>query len=298
MPPSSASALGFVDRTAAERTDEDLLDRVRADERTRVVQVRADRTLLTADGAVASVAPHAVTDDAEWAFLGRTADGTAVLVASLDADADGETDPEAWRALREIGGELSPNDTATLVTAVAVGRWLRDSSFCPACGARAVLRTAGWSRSCPSCGREHFPRTDPAVIVAVARADDPDRLLLGSNALWGVDRYSCFAGFAEAGETLEDAVVREVHEEAGVHVGDVRYVGSQGWPYPRSLMLGFSAVALDPDEARGDGEEIADARWFTRAEIGAGLEGAGSLILPGRVSIAHRLIRAWYEGGV
>lgn len=294
----SASPLGFVDRAAGERVAEGLVPALRADETTRVVRVRADKTLLDADGALDTVPPSAVNEDAEWAFLGRTATGAGVLVAALEADVDGEADPASWRALREIGGDLPADDAATLVTAVALGRWLRDARFCPACGARADLATAGWSRSCPSCGRDHFPRTDPAVIVAVGRADDPNRLLLGSNALWGADRYSCFAGFAEAGESLEDAVVREVHEEAGVRVGDVTYAGSQGWPYPRSLMLGFSATALDPDDAQGDGEEIADARWFTREEIGAGLDGTSSLILPGRVSIAHRLIRAWYEGAV
>ena len=257
------------------------------------MRVRADRSLVDDQGGLSTVAPADVTEEAEWAFLGRAADGAGVLVAALDPDADV---PGSWRALREIGGDLPASDAATLVTAVALGRWLRDAAYCPACGARTNLATSGWSRSCPSCGREHFPRTDPAVIVAVGRADDPDALLLGSNALWGADRYSCFAGFAEAGESLEDAVVREVEEEAGVRVGDVRYVGSQGWPYPRSLMLGFTAIATDPDTARGDGDEIADARWFTRDEIGAGLAGTSSLILPGRVSIAHRLIRRWYEG--
>ncbi len=113
------------------------------------------------------------------------------------------------------------------------------------------MRQAGWARHCPVCGREHFPRTDPAVIVAITSAHDPDRLLLGSNALWDANRFSCFAGFVEAGESLEAAVLREVREEAGVDVRDIRYRGSQAWPYPRSLMLGFLATSAADDAAPG-----------------------------------------------
>ena len=136
--------------------------------------------------------------------------------------------------------------------------------------------------------------TDPAVIVAITSARDPDLLLLGSNMLWEQARYSCFAGFVEAGESLERAVVREVHEEAGVVVTDVRYRGSQAWPYPRSLMLGFFATAVDDDAARPDGEEIVTLRWFHRDEIGAALAGDSTFLLPGPASIAHHLISDWY----
>ena len=168
----------------------------------------------------------------------------------------------------------------------------RTTTGCPACGAATELEQAGWSRHCPACGRVHFPRTDPAVIVAVTDADG-ERLLLGSNAAWPQGRYSCFAGFAEAGESLESAVQREVEEEAGVPVADAVYQGSQPWPYPRSLMLGFRAVTADSDAARPDGEEIVDVRWFTRDEIAAALAGEGGITLPGPASIAHRLITQW-----
>jgi NAD+ diphosphatase len=144
------------------------------------------------------------------------------------------------------------------------------------------------------CGRQHFPRTDPAVIVAIASGSDPDLLLLGSNALWGADRFSCFAGFVEAGESLESAVRREVREESGVEVDRIAYRGSQAWPYPRSLMVGFVATALDDAAAHADGEEIAAVRWFTRDEIGRGLAGEGDVVLPGPASIAHRLIADWH----
>ncbi|MGB4777017.1 NAD(+) diphosphatase, partial [Microbacterium sp.] len=207
-----------------------------------------------------------------------------------------------WGALRAVGGDLPAVDAGIFVEAVALGGWLVGAPFCPACGARTLVRNAGWSRNCPDCGREHFPRTDPAVIVAVT-SPDRSRLLLGKNALWA-DRnmYSTFAGFVEAGESLEATIVREVHEEAGVTVRDLEYRGSQAWPYPRSLMLGFHATAADPEAARPDGEEIVDVRWFGRDELADALAGAratdrpGSepgFALPGSASIARRLIADW-----
>lgn len=219
-----------------------------------------------------------------------TAPGAAAPEAPEGPDAD-----EDWRDLRTAVPGLSALDAEIVVTAVALADWIRDHRFCPACGAATDLRDAGWSRRCPSCGRDHFPRTDPAVIVAVESADG-ERLLLGANAMWKGRTYSCFAGFVEAGESLETTVHRELLEESGVRVRDVRYRGSQPWPYPRSLMLGFRAAAIDENAARGDGEEILDARWFTRAEIGSALAGQGPVGLPGEASIARALIRDWYEG--
>ncbi len=211
--------------------------------------------------------------------------------------ADGAGDelvPDAdWAPLRAAGGDLPAGEAELLTTAVALSGWLRDAAFCPACGALTELRQAGWSRHCPVCGREHFPRTDPAVIVLLTSAEG-DRVLLGANAAWGGDRYSCFAGFAEAGESLEDAVAREVNEESGVRLREIVYRGSQAWPYPRSLMLGFRAVVVDEVEALADGEEIVEVRWFTREEIGSALRGESAVHLPGAASIARRLIEDWY----
>lgn len=297
VPVSPVPRVGPVDRSPTERMSDDLIARAHDDPRTLVLVVRGDATPVDGDGNLVPARVGEVGDDAVWAFLGRRGDGGAVLAAAFDADReDPVADAHDWGALRVIGGNLPADDAGVLVTAVALGRWLVDAPFCPACGTRTLLRHAGWARQCPNCGREHFPRTDPAVIVAVTREDDPDVLLLGSNALWGADRYSCFAGFAEAGESLEDAVVREVREEAGVTVQDLRYRGSQGWPYPRSLMLGFTAVAPAAEVARPDGEEIVSVRWFTRTEIGEALAGRGTVTLPGSASIASRLIRGWYEG--
>lgn len=286
-----------VDRRAEERSVPGLLDAARSDPATRVLAIAGDRAPLAAEAALHWVAPDAAPAEAEWAFLGRDESGHALLTTVTEGgDADPFDAPAGWAGLRAVGGALDDTDAAAFVEALSLGRWLLDAPFCPACGALTMLTDAGWSRRCPSCGRQHFPRTDPAVIVAITSADDPDRLLLGSNALWGADRYSCFAGFVEAGESLEAAVIREVAEESGIAVAGVRYRGSQAWPYPRSLMVGFLATALDDRTARPDGEEIVAVRWFTRAEIGAGLAGESDLRLPGTASIAHRLISDWHAG--
>lgn len=268
-----------------------------ADEATRVLVIVRDAVPLAAAERILWVSPAAVPGGAAWAFLGRDAGGAAVLTAVFPARDDELFEaPAGWAGLRVVGGALDPVEAEVFVTGLSLGRWLLDSRFCPACGTLCELRNAGWSRHCPSCGREHFPRTDPAVIVAITSARDPDLLLLGSNAMWAQTRFSCFAGFAEAGESLEDAVHREVREESGVEVVDVRYRGSQAWPYPRSLMLGFLATAADDDAAVADGDEILAVRWFTRDEIGAGLRGESDLQLPGPASISHRLISDWQAG--
>src|SRR5690606_21745988 len=181
---------------------------------------------------------------ADWALLGRDRDGAALLLASVPAEADSidSAPEETWLGLRDTGGRLDAHESDLFVTAVALAGWLRDAPFCAGCGTALELAQAGWARRCPNCRAEHFPRTDPAVIVAVESADG-ERLLLGANANWRGRMHSCFAGFVEAGESLEDTVHRELFEEAGVRVRDIRYIASQAWPYPRSLMLGFQAVA-------------------------------------------------------
>lgn len=287
---------GVLDRAGAERDVDDLIGRERGGSATRVLLVHGDAAPVS-EGRLLFAPVEAVTRARAWAFLGRASDAAALLVAVVDEEADAALPSDArWAQLRAVGGDLPREEAEILGTAVALAGWLRDAAFCPACGAETVLRHAGWSRHCPSCGREHFPRTDPAVIVLVTSAEDPDRVLLGANAAWGGSRYSCFAGFAEAGESLEDTVAREVCEESGVRLENIAYRGSQVWPYPRSLMLGFRAQAVRDDEARPDGEEIVEVRWFDRAEIGAGLRGESAVQLPGAASIAYRLIDDWYRG--
>lgn len=284
-----------VDRAAEERTRPELIPDLRADPSTLVLVIHGDRVPLDGPATLAFVSPADVPDAGEWAFLGRRS-GAGVLAAVVASDAPApDLAGREWASIRVVGGELDPADAAFAVEGLSLGRWLLEAPFCPACGTRTNLENAGWARHCPHCGRQHFPRTDPAVIVAITSATDPDRLLLGSNAAWGAGRYSCFAGFVEAGESLETAVRRELAEEAGIDVVDVRYRGSQAWPYPRSLMLGFHAAARDDDVARADGEEILEIRWFTRAEIVDAFAGRGEFTLPGTASIAYRLIRDWVE---
>ncbi|WP_349427131.1 NAD(+) diphosphatase [Microbacterium sp. LWS13-1.2] len=292
LPPLARPGL---DRAAEERLAPGLIDALKTDAATRVLVIAGDSAPLAAPDALLWRAPAEVPEDAEWAFLGRHHDGGALLAAVFPTQDDELfSAPAGWAGLRSAGAALSAAEAGAFVEALSLGRWLLDAPFCPACGHRTVLGDAGWSRRCPNCGRQHFPRTDPAVIVAITSADDPDLLLLGSNALWGADRFSCFAGFVEAGESLEGAVRREVAEESGVQVGVVTYRGSQAWPYPRSLMVGFLAAALDDGAAEADGDEIAAVRWFTRDEIGRALAGEGDVVLPGPASIAHRLIADWH----
>ncbi len=297
-----------IDRSAEERDDADLLPRLLKDPRTRVLAVRRDTAPLVGGhlalvevgrlhGASLESSGTSVPGVHEWAFLGRDGDGRAIVLATVADDAPDDLVADAsWAPLRAAGGDLPAGEAEVLTTAVALAGWLRDAPFCPACGTLTEVRHAGWSRHCPGCGREHFPRTDPAVIVLLTSAESDDRILLGANAAWGGQRYSCFAGFAEAGESLEDAVAREVGEEAGVGLRDVAYRDSQAWPYPRSLMLGFRARVVDDADARPDGGEIVEVRWFTRDEIGAALRGESDVTLPGAASIARRLIDDWYRG--
>ena len=271
-----------------------MLDRLRDDASTRVIVVREGRVRVV-DSALLRVPPAAV-GEAIWALLGRDADGAVLLLAaaapetdSLDAAPD-----EIWLGLRDLGGRIDERESEILIGAIALAGWLRDAPFCPACGGATELRQGGWSRRCLMCGRDHFPRTDPAVIVAV-ESRDGERLLLGANANWGGRMYSCFAGFTEAGESLESTVHREIEEESGVRLSSLRYISSQAWPFPRSLMVGFRAVVDEESAALADGVEIIDVRWFTRAEIGSALDGNGPVGLPGPASIARALIVDWYE---
>lgn len=286
-----------IDRLAAWREQPDVLERLRTDPETKVLLVHRGQT-PTGTSAPESIryftAGELADFDPQWALLAQLADQTVVLLAALAPDAAREDISPSWAGVRELTPVLSSQESELLVTAVALAAWISDSSFCPRCGAPTEIRQAGWSRRCTGCGSEHFPRTDPAVIVAVESADG-ERLLLGANAIWRGEMYSCFAGFVEAGESLETTVHREIEEEAGVRLRQLSYRGSQAWPYPRSLMLGFRATVADESTARGDGEEIIDVRWFTREEIGTALAGEGPVKVPGTASIAARLIREWYE---
>ena len=196
--------------------------------------------------------------------------------------------------LREFGGRLGDRDSGLLVSAVALANWHAGHSRCPRCGAPTQSVQGGWARHCDVDSTDQFPRNDPAVIVLVL--DDQDRALLGNRVGWPTTTYSTLAGFVEAGESAEMTVIREMAEEAGVRIDAARidYLGSQPWPFPSSLMLGYHAyIAADSPPAKGDGEEIATARWFTRDELAAACK-TGEVVLPGTISIARRLIEHWY----
>ncbi len=220
-------------------------------------------------------------DGVDWVCASVAEETLASLAAARGA---------ALAGLREVGAELPLGEAALLTQATAVVHWRRVTRFCARCGAPTEAVDAGWVLRCTAEGTEHFPRTDPAVIVLVT--DDADRVLLGANAAWGGERYSLFAGFVEPGESLEEAVVREVEEEAGVRLDTPVYAGSQPWPFPASLMLGFTARALGTDSTP-DGEEIVSTRWFTRAELEAEVS-SGLIGIPGGISIAGALLGRWF----
>lgn len=198
-----------------------------------------------------------------------------------------------WLHLREIGAQLTGEDVGLLTPLVALANWHASYGHSPRSGRVTEIRDGGWSRRDPVDGSEFFPRTDPAVIVAVISTDNDgvERILLAHNSLWDNNRYSVLAGFVEAGESVEAAVAREIFEEVGVEILDQHYAGSQPWPFPRSLMLGFYARA-EYCPVQVDGDEIVDARWFTRAELEAGID-SGELLVPSEVSIARSLMDGW-----
>ncbi|GAB4099864.1 NAD(+) diphosphatase [Sinomonas halotolerans] len=218
-------------------------------------------------------------------------------VAGVMSEAAGEgaelLDAEThWAGFREAGAHLDAVEAALLVEATAISNWHEGHVRCPRCGAPTEVVHSGWVRRCPEDGTEHFPRTDPAIIVTVVGPDG--RLLLGTGAQMRSTMYSTLAGFVEPGESLEQAVVREIAEEVGVHVTDCQYLGSQPWPFPASLMLGFTARTTDSDAAP-DGTEVVRARWFERDELQSAVL-AGEVTLPSRLSIARALIEHWFGG--
>jgi len=193
--------------------------------------------------------------------------------------------------LRQAGPLLGDRNAGLFTEAVALANWHATHTHCPRCGAVTEPMQAGHARRCPVDGSEHFPRVDPAVIMLIR--DDGDRCLLARNRAWPPRRVSILAGFVEPGESLEQTVIREVAEETGLRVSGLRYVASQPWPMPRSLMLGFVARAPGEQEIVVDGDEIAEARWFTREQLAAAIA-TGEVLLPPPVSIAHRIIESWY----
>ena len=283
------------DRRGDLRADPGLLPRLLAEPATRVLRLVGDRVAVEApDGGP----PRVVTTPPETADEGRLAlflgevGGTSYLGVVADDRADAVDGDPAWRTLRQVGADLDDLGASAFATTLALANWHRAHGHCPRCGTATEPALAGWIRRCPADGSEHYPRTDMAVIMAVVDADD--RLLLARGKGFRGNGMSVLAGFVEPGETLAAAVAREVAEEVGVQVTDVTYLGDQPWPFPSSLMLGFTARALGTD-LRLQAEEIEAARWFSRAELAAALAD-GSVAVSGRISISRRIIEHWFGG--
>ncbi|MDQ1538311.1 MAG: diphosphatase [Actinomycetota bacterium] len=294
---------GTLDPAGLRRRDPDLLLLLLKDPLTRVVEVVGGRAqVLEPDGDCALLLRSPVEQDLSRlaVFLGQEGDGTAYVGVVSEAQ-DGvhydDHDPSAtehWRTLREVGVLLSDRDAGMFATLLGVVNWHAAHTHCPICGAMTEPHQAGWIRRCVADGTEHYPRTDPAVIMAVT--DAADRLLLARNANWPEGRLSVLAGFVEPGESLEAAVAREVLEEVGLVVEQVHYLGSQPWPFPCSLMLGFTALAVDPT-LNLDRKEIVEAVWVSREELGE-MVLAGRFGVSSNVSIARRMIEQWFGGPI
>jgi NAD+ diphosphatase len=304
-----------VDRATKHREDTAWLEAAWADPASRVLVLRDAQALVaTTDGQaeLVFVSPAEAPGGTRF-LLGVDPDGLAYFAVSVtDSREDDLLSPgaaaEAWAAdaaararsdfaeakpmaLRQAGTLLSDRDAGLLTHAVALANWHASHTHCPRCGTPTVPAPAGHLTTCPADGTQHFPRLDPAVIMLVV--DPDDRLMLARNALWPAGRMSVVAGFVEPGESAEHAVAREVYEETSIVVDQVRYLGSQPWPMPRSLMLGFTARAKGGQRITVDAEEIGEARWFTRGELRAAIE-TGELGIAPSTSIARRLIEYWY----
>ena len=197
------------------------------------------------------------------------------------------------KSLRDLAATLNEAQLELAVTALALANWHEAHRKCSRCGADTEVIDSGWVRKCPIDGSQHFPRTDPAVIVAVQ--DRNGRICLGHQAAWPEARYSNFAGFVEPGENLEAAVIREVAEESNLQVSDIRYLSSQPWPFPNSIMLAFEAFTDRPEDAKPDGEEIESLKWFTRDELRAQIAD-GTIKVPPITSVSGKMIDGWLNG--
>jgi NAD+ diphosphatase len=272
-------------RMGLRRTDEAWLAERMSDPATRVLVVAGNR-IRPVDGAVEWVSPDEVPDGT-LVLLGDRDEVVHVAVIVAPEDAPG--DPDDWVPLRGVLTALAEDgaDQAPLLMhAIGLAEWHHATRFCPRCGGGLVSRAAGHELRCTQCDRAQFPRTDPAVIMAITHGEgDDEAVLLGRNSAWPANRWSTLAGFCEPGETLEDAVRREVDEEVGIRVGEVTYFGSQPWPLPASLMLGFTGKALTTD--------IQEARWWTRDEFEAAAR-SGELLVPRGISISSSLIETWF----
>jgi NAD+ diphosphatase len=290
-----------LDRDYLSRSNPELFDELRRDPRLRTLVLWNGKALLGAHGGLELLPPEAEVDGELSLYLGRSLDsatlGAPLMAVVVDDETAGRLNPDAagWGDLRGLGSSFSDRDAGLFTAALALANWHDSHRFSPRTGAPTRPGQGGWVRTDVESGREIFPRTDPAIIVGIIDADD--RILLGSNAMWAENRFSLLAGFVEPGESLESAVIREVFEESGIRVVDPVYLGSQPWPFPASLMLGFVA-RVDPSlesTLMPDGDEILDLRWFSRDDLTAALD---EISLPGPTSIARAILEHWFGGPI
>jgi len=283
-------AQSLIKRPLTERPDPELLSEKLSLSSTKVMLISELGAAIAGTGLFFINGPDYRANVSDRQVYLGTSNSTDYIVAIVDAEKHADAGFERWISLRESFTILSELHAELLVEAQAIANWIRTERFCPQCGSEVRSSTFGWGQRCVKNEHELFPRTDPAIIAAVI--DRQDRILLGANATFRTNKYSVLAGFVEAGESLESAVRREIFEESGVLIGEVAYRGSQPWPLPRSLMLGFAAEAIS-ENLIPDGAEIKDLRWFSREDLRLALE-SGTIDIPRGVSIAHALIRSWY----
>ncbi len=280
-----------MDRADHIRSDPDALAGL-MDWRARLLRLDGLNPVFGDDGALAWGSLAEAAEGAELVFLGLL-NGKACFAAVPDQGATGPAyaNPAIWSAMQM----LQPGDLATYGGARSLVDWHARHRFCARCGSPTKVAKGGWQRDCLVCEAQHFPRTDPVTIMLV---EHEDRLLLGRQPRFPPRIFSALAGFVEPGETIEEAVAREVLEEAGVRVRDVTYLASQPWPFPSQLMIGCHSVADDP-ALTIDTTELEEARWFTRAELlearAAGVDGTATIVFPRSFAIAHHLVNWWLD---
>ncbi|ASY25975.1 NAD(+) diphosphatase [Candidatus Planktophila versatilis] len=287
-----------IDRAGELRVNQESLDQLW--QRAQILQIAEGRiaavdsklSLINAKQVAAHIAAHTFTEGSRY-FLGLDLHTKAPFFA-WDTEWVGTIDDEVkevgFSTVREIGSLLSEQELEISLHAMGLSNWHRAHPRCPRCGGATRVDLGGAARTCDADGSQHHPRTDSAVIVLVKDRDD--RILLGHQPIWPEGRFSTFAGFLEPGETFEQCVAREVLEESAVVVTELNYLGSQPWPFPASIMIAFEAVTDNPERAQGDGQEITEVKWFTRAQLLAAAKD-GSLLLPPSISVARKMIERW-----
>ncbi len=279
-----------LDRDYLSRIRPNLFEELWANPTTRVLQMWRGKVLLNQDGSLKFLPPSEVKSTDLLVYLGKVLGSMEPVVLAVLPESPGESTvnkEEDWHHLRKSGMGLTSVEAAIFTQALALANWHATHRFCSNCSSATESIKGGWVLRCVDEGREIYPRTDPAIIVGVV--DDQDRILLGSQGIWEENRFSILAGFVEPGESLDAAVIREMAEEAGIRVKNPRFLGSQAWPFPFSLMVGYLAE-YDGGLLTPDGEEIVKLRWFSRAELKAEV---GDLLLPGELSIARVIIEHW-----